>query len=92
MNLKKKYAKLRSKRFVSNDYITCKFCGLDFAETQNFNWSCRTHRSEFSGEVWWCCGKTNKDALGCKFGKHIGRDDIEEEDALDKGRALIMNN
>ena len=29
--------------------------------------------------MWWCCGKTNKDALGCKFNKHIMRkDEIEE--------------
>ena len=35
----------------------CKNCSKDYIETENFNWSCRTHRSEFSGEIWWCCGK-----------------------------------
>lgn len=39
----------------------CKNCGKDYLEKENYNWSCRTHRSEFSGEIWWCCGKENKD-------------------------------
>jgi hypothetical protein len=38
-------------------------------ESENFNWSCRTHQSEFGGEMWWCCGKIGKDAIGCKFSK-----------------------
>jgi len=72
IKLKKRYSKLKTKRFTLKDeYLSCKFCGLDFAENENFNWSCRTHQSEFSGEMWWCCGKTSKDSLGCKFGKHV---------------------
>jgi hypothetical protein len=41
------------------------FCGKDYIDQENFNWSCRTHKSDFSGELWWCCGKKIKDALGC---------------------------
>jgi len=33
--------------------------------------------------MWWCCGKINKEALGCKFGKHIARNDNDDEDGLD---------
>lgn len=29
--------------------------------------------------MWWCCGKTHKDAPGCKFAKHLSRDEEEEE-------------
>jgi len=39
----------------------CKSCGKDYIEKENFNWSCRVHRSEWSGEIWWCCGKDTKD-------------------------------
>jgi hypothetical protein len=33
--------------------------------------------------MWWCCGKTWKDAPGCRFSKHLSRD--EEDDEKDKG-------
>ena len=39
--------------------------------------------------MWWCCGKTKKDAAGCKYAKHESKDDEEDEkdkDALDKVR------
>jgi len=33
--------------------------------------------------MWWCCGKTSKEAPGCKFGKHeMIRDD--EDEKMDK--------
>lgn len=32
--------------------------------------------------MWWCCGKTSKEAAGCKFSKHETKD--EEEDEKDK--------
>ena len=33
--------------------------------------------------MYWCCGKTAKDAPGCKFGKHQGRSlDSDNEDDL----------
>ena len=28
-----------------------------YLDSENYNWSCRTHTSEFGGEMWWCCGK-----------------------------------
>ena len=30
--------------------------------------------------MWWCCGKKTKEAPGCKFGKHINKDDEEQEE------------
>jgi hypothetical protein len=35
--------------------------------------------------MWWCCGKTTKEAVGCKFKKHeIRNEDQEDEDAEGK--------
>jgi len=30
--------------------------------------------------MWWCCGKTRKEAAGCIFGKHQSKDDEEEQE------------
>lgn len=61
---------------------TCKNCGADYLESENFNWSCRTHKSDYSGEMYWCCGKLKQDAPGCKFEKHQARTDADDEDML----------
>lgn len=29
--------------------------------------------------MWWCCGKTVKEAKGCKFAKHECKDDEDED-------------
>jgi hypothetical protein len=36
--------------------------------------------------MWWCCGKSSKDAPGCKFSKHehIKDDEDGEEQKLDQ--------
>lgn len=64
--------RLRTKKGKMESGIkTCGVCGKEFSDQENFNWSCRTHQSEYSGEMWWCCGKLNKHDPGCKSGKHI---------------------
>jgi hypothetical protein len=30
--------------------------------------------------MWWCCGRKNKEAAGCKFGKHLNKDDEEHDE------------
>lgn len=83
VKLKARFVKIKSRKMIAADFQTCKICSQEFVENENFNWSCRTHTSEFSGEMWWCCGKTSKEALGCKFNKHIIRnDEIEEEELI----------
>lgn len=64
---------------------TCKKCSKEFNEKENFNWSCRTHQSDWGGEMWWCCGKRDRDAPGCKFQKHEAKedDDFGEQDEAD---------
>jgi hypothetical protein len=60
----------------------CKNCGIEFPEKENFNWSCRTHQiKEYSGEMWWCCGKRGRNQPGCKYAMHeIKLDDDDDED------------
>lgn len=62
------------------DFI-CKNCYQSYKETENFNWSCKRHTSEWSGEVYWCCGKSTKSSLGCFLSKHIS--DLPEEQEFD---------
>ena len=38
------------------------------------------HRSEFSGEIWWCCGKEARDQPGCKYSKHESKEEDEEDE------------
>jgi hypothetical protein len=64
-----------------NDNI-CTNCMKRYNESENMNWSCRTHQSTWSGEMWWCCGKTKQGALGCKYAKHTDKDlsDVDEDE------------
>lgn len=76
--LKRRIERLKVKKIKLNQKI-CKNCNQEFVENENYNWSCRTHQSEYGGEMWWCCGRKSKDAPGCKFGKHINKDDEDQE-------------
>lgn len=58
----------------------CKICNKEYNEKENFNWSCRSHQSDYGGEMWWCCGKVGKDQPGCKFAKHECKEDDDDED------------
>jgi len=31
--------------------------------------------------MWWCCGKTQKDAPGCLFSKHECKEDEDDDEA-----------
>lgn len=58
----------------------CKNCGQEFNERDNYNWSCKTHYSEYGGEMWWCCLKKGIRAPGCKSQKHESKDDDDDMD------------
>ena len=78
--LKQRIQKLKNKRFrIEDNQKICKKCGKEYLEKENYNWSCRTHTSEHTGEMYWCCGKTSKDAEGCKISKHECKEDDEDE-------------
>mmetsp|Transcript_73701 Transcript_73701/g.168966 ORF Transcript_73701/g.168966 Transcript_73701/m.168966 type:complete len:606 (-) Transcript_73701:195-2012(-) len=78
----KKY-RARRKMFEAEQKM-CRNCGREYVESENFNWSCTTHHSEFSGEMWWCCGRLGREARGCKFSKHESKDDDDDEDLDDQ--------
>ena len=58
-----------------NEVRICKTCNKEYRDQENYNWSCRVHQSDWGGEMWWCCGKREKDAPGCKFRKHTWKND-----------------
>lgn len=35
--------------------------------------------------MWWCCGKTTKDAPGCKYSKHYCKEDEDEVEGGENG-------
>lgn len=68
----------RSNRTKYLEYI-CKHCNKEFFEEDNFNWSCCIHLSEYSGEMYWCCGAKSKQSLGCQKRKHEAKNEEETE-------------
>ncbi|OMJ81394.1 hypothetical protein SteCoe_18124 [Stentor coeruleus] len=54
----------------------CKNCKKIYKEEENYNWSCKMHLSQYSG-MWWCCGKKDKNALGCKVYKHESKEEYD---------------
>jgi hypothetical protein len=66
----------------------CKACGKAFYEFDNFAWSCRMHRSEFGGQIWWCCGKEGRDSAGCQLRRHEAKNDEDRliDQSADKQR------
>ena len=83
--MKQRIIKLKSRKGkVDQGIKMCKMCAQEFHEKENFNWSCRTHRGVYGGEMWWCCGKRGKDQPGCKFAKHESKDDEDEDEDAGK--------
>lgn len=78
-----KQFKQRRKAHGEEEERICKKCQRVYEESENYNWSCRTHQSDFSGEVWWCCGKAGREAAGCRVAKHESKED-EDGDSTDK--------
>lgn len=86
MRQKAKQYRQRRKQYGEEEEKVCKNCQKVFVEGENFNWSCRRHQTEYSGEIYWCCGKSSRDAVGCKISKHESKEDDEEDNvAKDAG-------
>lgn len=84
---KAKQYRMRRKQFGEEEEKVCRHCQKVFMESENFNWSCRRHPNEYSGEIYWCCGKSSRDALGCKTSKHESKEDEDEEKINKEGPA-----
>lgn len=54
----------------------CKSCKKIYKEEENYNWSCKIHSSQYSG-IWWCCGKKDKNAPGCKVCMHESKEEYD---------------
>ena len=87
--LMKRIQRMGTSKIADSQRNTCKTCKQDYMESENFNWSCRTHSSQWSGAIWWCCGKQHKDAIGCKFAKHLKLKESDEDQAK---RRFISDN
>ena len=79
------YEKLRNKAKQVRINITetrdekmCKNCKRFFKDNENFNWSCKVHSSQYSGDIWWCCGKKGELAQGCRVCMHVPNEKYEK--------------
>jgi len=84
LRLKLKQFRQKRKQYGEQDEKVCRLCQKMFVESENYNWSCRTHPSEYGSEMYWCCGKVGRDAPGCRTSKHESKD--EEEEKLAQGK------
>ena len=88
--LKNLYARAKSdykKMFAiqnttKEEEMVCKNCKTMFTEAENFSWSCKTHPSGWSGNIYWCCGSSIIGQPGCLQSKHI-RTEVEKETRAD---------
>lgn len=79
--------KLKYSKVEDNEEKFCKNCQKSYFNSENFNWSCRTHSSKLCGDTYWCCGKVGKDSIGCIVSKHISKDEEDLSDNEKSGAA-----
>lgn len=83
--MKQKLTKIIARKGKFDQGIkTCKNCNKEYTEKDNFNWSCKTHPSEWGdGPMYWCCGKEIVSAPGCRQSRHVSGDN-EDDDQVEK--------
>lgn len=79
LRLKLKQFRLKRKQYGEQEEKVCRHCQRMYIESENYNWSCRTHASEYGSEMYWCCGRVGRDAPGCRTSKHECKDEEEEK-------------
>ena len=62
----------------------CVKCKILYSDDINFNWSCKTHISHYSKNLWWCCGKSDKEAEGCSMSYHESNEEKQEKKRWNK--------
>jgi uncharacterized protein YhaN len=87
LRTKMKQYRQRRKAFGEAEERICRHCQRVYVDSENFNWSCRTHQSEFAEGVWWCCGRQSKEASGCRISKHESKEEDEADEVAQKDRA-----
>ena len=84
-SLKQIIKKIKNRKAVDVTTKLCVNCGKEFNEKENYNWSCQKHRSTYGDHMWWCCGKLDKNAPGCKKQKHTTKEDNHLDDNMSDG-------
>lgn len=89
--LRQKMKQYRQRRRVYGEAEEkiCKNCQKVYLESENYNWSCRIHQSEYGDDMWWCCGKPSKEAPGCRISKHESKEDDEDADLSKKEQEAL---
>ena len=64
---------------TSSDEKFCAICFQVYNDQENFNWSCRTHKSQLTEDRYWCCNGEGKDAPGCIVSKHVTNEELIEQ-------------
>lgn len=77
--------KMKTRKTMDIQSRFCVNCGKEYTDKENFNWSCQKHRSSYGDHMWWCCGKRDVNAPGCKLQKHTTKEDYVDDDVSDKG-------
>ena len=72
------------------DFKQCKNCHLEYSEKENFKWSCKTHSLLHNGDYYWCCGKRDIKAKGCKSSSHQSKEDEEDDEEENKLKELTQ--
>jgi hypothetical protein len=86
--MRKRALQANSRSLANSTEKMCTNCKKVYFEEENFNWSCKVHTSPFS-DFWWCCGKKDKNAPGCKICKHESRDDdIAQEEVINETKSF----
>ena len=74
---------MKTKKTMDIQSRFCVNCGKEYTDKENFNWSCQKHRSTYGDHMWWCCGKRDVNATGCKLQKHTQKEDKNDDDVSD---------
>lgn len=80
-HLKSKLKQLKSRKNLDDentDEKICQLCKRVYKESENYNWSCKVHASQYVNEYWWCCGKKGENAPGCKASRHETKEEETE--------------
>jgi hypothetical protein len=84
MRTKMAQYKQKRKAYGEAEERICRNCQKVYTDSDNFNWSCRIHQSEYGEDMWWCCGQPAKEAPGCRISKHESKDEEDEEEDLER--------
>ncbi|CAG9313468.1 unnamed protein product [Blepharisma stoltei] len=88
-----KALKAKHKAVRETEEKLCKKCRKPYFEKNNYNWSCSTHGNIWNGQMYWCCGNTNKESSGCQRSKHENQNLIDSDNEEENPeRSLFCSN